>query len=70
MNVDNNIIIAIVILVLLIYYLKPAEYFNTSYYGSSLEADMDKIKDKKGYTLNDYILSDNSLYGTGINSPF
>ncbi len=70
MSIDENIVIVILFIIFLIWWLKPVEKFNTNFYGSVLETDMDKIKNNKGYTLNDYILSDSTLYGSGINSPF
>jgi|GEM_PF-6623621 len=62
----------IIILILIIYFGRPAsgEKFNNTYHESSLEKDMDYIKDNKGYTLNDYILDDHSTFGKGIDSPF
>ena len=66
--------IAIVILVLLVllYLLSPKmkEGFSNSVFETSLEKNMDYLKDAKGYTLNDYILSDNVVQGKPIESPY
>lgn len=68
-----SIELAIIVLILLIVFfcvMPAAERFNSNYYDSSLEKDMDYIKDNKGYTLDDFILSDHAVYGKGIDSPF
>jgi hypothetical protein len=64
-------IVAVVLLVLL-YLLAPAssENFTNSVFESSLEKNMDYIKDNKGYTLNDYLLADSALSGKNITSPY
>jgi hypothetical protein len=65
------IVIVLVVLLVLIWVLKPSksERFNDTVFESSLEKDMDYIKDNKGYTLNDYVLYDHVVKGTGIESP-
>ena len=72
MNNILDITIIIVALLIIFYLLKPKskERFNSTYYGSSLEKDMDYIKDNKGRTLDDYILYNHAVLGQGIDSPF
>lgn len=64
--------VLILLVIVLLYWLGPgsAERFNTSYYQSSLEKDMDYLKNNKGYTVNDNILAQHIVHGTGIESPF
>lgn len=52
-----------------IVFVPAVEQFNTNFYNSVLEADMDSIKDNKGYTLDDYVLYDHMIYGSGIETP-
>lgn len=63
-------IIVVLILIFIMYWYKSNERFNTTFNDSLLEVDMDKIKNNKGYTLNDYILDDHTTYGKGIDTPF
>ncbi len=67
-----NIVVVIVVLLVLLYTLSPTngENFSSSVFETSLEKNMDYIKDNKGYTLNDYILYDNAVKGKGIESPY
>ena len=66
-----QIVIVLVVLLVLIWVLKPTknESFNNTVFESSLEKDMDYIKDNKGYTLNDYVLANHVITGKGIESP-
>lgn len=71
MDARLELAIVIIILLFVFYWAMPSsEKFNTSFYGSSLEKDMDYIKDSKGRTLDDYILYNHAVTGSGIDSPF
>lgn len=71
MDSTVELVVIIIILLFIIYWFSPRkEKFNTTFYESSLEDDMDYIKDNKGRTLNDYILEDHITTGKGIDSPF
>ena len=72
MNNKLELAFIIIALFVILYMLLPksGEKFNSTYYGSSLEKDMDYIKDNKGRTLDDYILYNHAVHGTGIDSPF
>jgi len=71
MDPKFELAIIIIIILFVIYWGIPSgEKFNSTFYDSSLESDMDYLKDNKGYTLNDYILNDHAVKGKGIDSPF
>ena len=58
----------IIILVIILLYNYSKENFNNTFYQSMLRKDIGTMKDKKGYTLEDYALAQNALYGTKIDN--
>lgn len=71
-----ELIIIIIVIILVLYFtgvlcLKKENYdaYNKNFYDSMLEKDMDYIKNNKGLTLDDYILYNNAIYGSPIESP-
>lgn len=66
-----EIVIIVLVLIIIFMFLKPSnENFNKTYHESVLYYDMDRLRDNKGYTLDDEILQKAMLTGGNIVSPW
>lgn len=70
MNRELLIIVGVLIILIVFFIDQKGENFSDTYHESSLDYDMDRIKDQKGRTLDDYILANSILTGQNIVSPF
>jgi hypothetical protein len=64
------LVVIMILLVYHVYYNGGREHLGTTFGTSFLENQMDKVKDKNGYTMDDIILTNGLLTGRGYQSPF